>query len=1044
MTQLTPYDLRCDHGVAPLGVDSRPPRLSWKLKGEGCGRRQTAWQIGVASSEEALRSGRADLWDSGRVESSEQLGIIYAGPLLTSSQQAFWHVRVWDENGVVSAFSEITTWTMGVLQEAGWQCHWITDMERLAAVRAKWAYHSAPSRDPSAAKWILLDLGRPRRLDELRLYGLRYGDVEGTGFVQRYKVEGALTEDFSEPQLLVDQTAEDIPWNAEVSAVHPLGGARVRYVRLLTTQLRGEPGEHHLVLSQIALFSRGKNLAPAARISAGDSLETDRWSLSALNDGKGVPLASPLDNATLLVRKTITVRSGVRRALIHLCGLGHYELTLNSARVSADLISPGWTAYEKTCLYDTYDVTALLKEGINVLGVFLGNGFYNVRPGRYRKLEGPFRPLTLIAQLRIEYVDDSVELIGTDDTWRVHPGPIVFSNVFGGEDHDARRVVPRWDQPDFNDSGWATAVVHDGPGGELRGYSHASPPMRAHETLQPVKIVPWKTGAVIYDLGQNAALMPRLHVSGPAGSQVRITPSELLFADGTPDTQSRGKGDVFWTYTLAGDAGGETWTPRFFYHGARYLGVELIPAKRGAARPEIIALTAAVVHAAVEPAGEFACSSELFNRIRTLIRWAQRSNLASVITDCPHRERLGWLEQYHLNGPSLRYEFNLTRLYAKTFTDMADAQLPGGLVPDIAPEYVQFSGGFRDSPEWGGAFILAAWQHFIWTGDDAPLRAHYEAMKRYQAHLAGCADQHVLSHGLGDWCDLGPGPQGFAQLTPVPLTATSFHFLLTQTLSLIATRLGEKIDAGVYAEQAVQIGEAFNRAFFDREAGGYATGSQCANALPLALGLVAPEDRGRVLAALVRDVRARGNAITAGDVGHRYLLRALAQAGLGDVIFDLHHQDEKPGYGFQLRQGCTSLAETWDARRENSQNHFMLGHITEWFYRDLAGIGVEADGAGFETIVIRPQPVGDVTWVRASSLTPRGKVSVAWQRTEKLFELELTLPPNTSAVVHLPRGEQSENGKPIAQSESVTFLREEALAVLYRVSSGSYAFSTLH
>jgi hypothetical protein len=416
-----------------------------------------------------------------------------------------------------------------------------------------------------------------------------------------------------------------------------------------------------------------------------------------------------------------------------------------------------------------------------------------------------------------------------------------------------------------------------------------------------------------------------------------------------------------------------------------------------------------------------------------------------VITDCPHREKLGWLEQYHLNGPSLRYETDLTRLYAKGFADMADAQQPNGLVPDIAPEYVVFTGGFRDSPEWGSAVILAAWQHYVWTGDDTPLHRNYDVMKRYVAYLAGTAEDDIVSHGLGDWYDIGPGPPGYSQLTPIPLTATAIYYEDVAALGRIASRLGRDDDAARYARDASRIGAAFNREFFDAGTSVYATGSQTAQAMPLVLDLVPNGHRAGVLDALVRDIRAHEDGTTAGDVGYRYVLRALADGGRSDVIFDMNHQSDRPGYGYQLARGATSLTEAWDANPRSSQNHFMLGQIMEWFYGDLAGLAPDEDHPGFERVRVRPQPVSGITWARATHDSPRGRIAVSWRRDGGAFSLEVDLPPNTSAEVWVPaegvRGVR-EGGQPLEQAPGVRLLREEEGRVVLAVDSGRYAFTS--
>jgi hypothetical protein len=897
--------LRCEYRVNPLGVDVPAPRLSWVMVSTDRGARQTAYRVLVASSKTLLAEDRGDLWDSGRVQSDQSNQLEYAGRPLRSSQQAFWKVRIWDEDEQPSPWSKRASWIMGVLNDADWRAQWISAKEAMA---------------------------------------------ESQPFAGIHIMGAALPPPFAKAH----------------SRTYP----------------------------------------------------------------------------TMLLRREFAVKPRLERAVVHLCGLGQYELTLNGRRVSDDLLAPGWTKYDKTVLYDTYDVTALLRTGSNALGVLLGDGMYNVRGGRYTKFIGSFGALKAIVQLRLEYADGSVDLVSTDGKWRVHPGPITFSCVYGGEDYDARLELKGWTQPSFDAAGWAEALVVRGPGGKLRGLSCTAPPIHAFESLKPVHINPLRAGTAVYDLGQNVALIPRIRVKGPAGAMVRITPAELLKPDGTVDRRSAGGGEAYWQYTLAG-RGKEEWFPKFFYHGSRYLQVEFT-APPGKNLPVVESLEGVVVHSASEAVGEFSCSNQLFNRIGTLVRWAQESNMMSVLTDCPHRERLGWLEQYHLNGPSLRYEFDLASLYTKGMNDMADSQGEDGLVPDIAPEYVQFTNGFRDSPEWGSAFLICAWQQYEWTGDRELLRRHYAAMQRYVAYLGSRSRNFIVSHGLGDWYDLGPKAPGVAQLTPVPLTATAFYYADTVVLAKTARLLGYADDAGKYEELALSVGEAFNQQFFDFTRDRYAQGSQCANSIPLAMGLVPAAHRAAVLNAVVQDVTGRGNALTAGDVGYRYLLRALAEGGRSDVIYAMNNQSRRPGYGYQLKKGATSLTEAWDAGRDSSQNHFMLGHIMEWFYHDLAGIGIDPSVPAFKKVVIKPAAPGDLAWVKASYNSIYGKIESYWTVTNGKRTLNVAIPANTTAVVYVPAqagAQVTESGKPASHALGVKYLRWENGAAVYEIASGRYSFS---
>jgi hypothetical protein len=745
---------------------------------------------------------------------------------------------------------------------------------------------------------------------------------------------------------------------------------------------------------------------------------------------------------TLLLRRDFVVKPGLRRALVFVCGLGCYEMTLNGGKVTGDLLTPGWSKYDKTCLYDTYDLTPSLRPGANAIGLFLGNGMYNVLqvPGRYTKFKASFGPQKAIAQLLLEYQDGSSQLVATDDQWRASSGPVTFTSVYGGEDYDARLYPAGWDQPGFDATKWGPALVTQGPGGVLKGLSCAAPFIRGFEVLKPVKTTELKPGTTVYDLGQNASQMPKITVHGPPGSTVKLRPAELLKADGSIDQGSMGS-PTYCLYTLAG-GGQETWSPRFFYCGFRYLQVEGAAPPDGGALPVLDSLESAVVHSTATPVGQFTTSNDLFNRIYTLVRWAQLNNMVSVLTDCPHREKLGWLEQTHLNGPALRYNFDLAAFFAKTMNDMADSQHAGGMVPTTAPEFTSFTGNFLDSPEWGSAFPLIAWQQYEFTGDTELLRRHYQGIARYAAYLGGKATNDIVSYGLSDWYDIGPGKPGESKLTPKGVTATAFYYQDTMILAQAAQRLGLRDDAANYERQAGRIRAAFNLKYFNAATGQYATGSQCANSLPLVMGLAEPANRAAILDNLVNDVRQKG--LTAGDVGYRYLLRALADGGRSDVVFAMNNQSEKPGYGWQLKMGATSLTEAWDALRSSSQDHFMLGQINEWFFHDLAGIQSDPAAPGFQRIIIKPALVGDLAFVNAGYDSIHGKITTFWKRDGRKITINVAIPANTTATVFIPTSAPdsvTESGRPAANSPGVKFLRMEAPAAVYQIASGAYLFT---
>jgi len=768
------------------------------------------------------------------------------------------------------------------------------------------------------------------------------------------------------------------------------------------------------------------------------------WKAKWVSDAADAATTKPSSGPLPIFRKSFDIEKPIRRATVFVCGLGQFELHLNGEKVGDNVMEPGWTDYRKTCLYVTYDVTAQLKQGENAIAAMLGNGMYNLprHKGRYQKFIGSFGKPVLIVQLQIEHTDGSVQTIVTDRDWKSTAGPITFADVYGGEDFDARRLQAGWDTAGFDDSAWGNSAEVSGPGGTLAGLSRSAPAIRIAQTFEAKSVAQPRPGVFVYDFGQNAALVSAITVSGSSGAAVKMVPGELLNGDGTV-SQASSAGPTWFTYTLNG-SGNESWSPRFTYYGSRYLQVSgAVPDKEAndSGLPVIHSISANFITSTSEPAGEFSCSNDLFNRTSTLIRWAMRSNMQSVLTDCPHRERLGWLEQNHLVGASLMDNFDVHALFGKICWDMSDAQTADGLIPDIAPEYTKFSGGFRDSPEWGSACILIPWQTYQWYGDQTVLRSQYQTMQRYVDYLGTKAKDHILNFGLGDWYDLGPKHLGQAQLTPVSLTATAFYYRDIAIMEKIARLMGKADDAEKYGTLAGQVADAFNRAHYKPEAHTYSTGSQTSNALPLVFGLVPDQDRDAVLQNLVADIRKRGNGLTAGDIGYRYVLRALAQAGRSDVIFDMNNRSDRPGYGYILAKGATSLTEGWDGSA--SQDHFMLGHIMEWFYADLAGIQQAPDSVGFDKIVIHPTPVGDITWVKASYQCPHGTIVSNWNLSDGKFTSDVTIPIDTTATIYLPTKDSASataNGAPLRESEGVSILPDQNNSIAIQVVSGIYHF----
>jgi alpha-L-rhamnosidase len=740
-------------------------------------------------------------------------------------------------------------------------------------------------------------------------------------------------------------------------------------------------------------------------------------------------------------RRRVTSTRPVRRVTAFVASPGHFELFVNGRKVGDQFLDPGWTDFRQYGLYATLDLTPHWTPGTNTLGLMLGNGFYHIPDERYRKLVARHGYPCFIAQLRITYEDGTTEQVVSDASWKGTASPIVFSSIFGGEDYDATKEEPRWQQPDFDDRHWQTPLIVPGVP-QLR--AQETEPLRIMDTLRVVSVKRLWPQVWVYDLGQNFSGIPRIRVRGATGQTLTLRPAELLTDSGSVTQQAVGT-PVLFRYSLRGDGTAEPWQPQFTYYGFRYVQVEgAVPA--GQPNPDRLPVVELLegLHTrnAARTVGSFSCSNPLFNDIHRLIDWSVRSNLASVLTDCPHREKLGWLEVAHLMGGSIQYSYDVAAFFTKVVRDMQAAQLPNGLVPDIAPEFVEFEGGFRDSPEWGSAAIILPWYLYQWYGDHRLLAESYPMMTRYAAYLRGRSRDGLLTHGLGDWFDLGPNAPGESQLTPRGLTATGIYYYDLTILSQVATLLNKPDEARQFAGEAARVRATFQATFRDPLTGRYGTGSQTAQAMALYLNLADSAQRPQVLAHLLADIRERNYALTAGDIGFRYLLRALEDAGASEVIYQMNRRSDVPGYGYQLARGATALTESWPALRFVSNNHCMLGHLTEWFYSGLAGIRQAPGSVGYETLRIEPQFVGDLTQVTARFESPYGPIESAWERTDSLTTVRITIPANASATLRLPPTRRVlEQNRPAERAAGVYGVVQSATATEIRLGAGRYVFS---
>jgi len=714
-----------------------------------------------------------------------------------------------------------------------------------------------------------------------------------------------------------------------------------------------------------------------------------------------------LSRRSIMLRKPFEIKKEIREAVVYISGLGHYELTINGEKIGKSEFAPLWTDYDKSVNYNVYELNPKeLEKGENVIGVLLGNGMYNTLAERYTKFFVSFGPPTLFFKMKITYKDGSEEIIKSDESWKYSKSPITYNSIFGGEDYNANLEQKDWNKKGFKDANWKKVVIQEAPKGVLR--PQTAPPITVQKQYEIKTVKELKPNFYVFDMGQNLSGFPTIKVKGKKGQTVRVWVAEGLNEDGTI-AQGRSGKPYYYDYTLKGD-GTEEWTPKFSFYGFQYIQIENINYKedKNADFPTVVDLKSNFIYNSAGEAGSFECSNEIFNKTHELINNSIKSNFQSVFTDCPQREKLGWLEEIHLNGPGLMFNYNLENYIPALMQNISDAQRENGLIPTIVPEYVIFGGDFTDSPEWGVTGVILPWMYYEYYGDASLIEKYYPVMKNYVDYLGTKATNNIVSHGLGDWYDYGTHAAGYSKNSPIALSATSHYFYGASLVAKAAKLLKKTEDIAKYETLASDIKTAFNNEFFNHETKQYGTNSQFSNAVPIFMDLVEPQYKEAVMQNLIADIKEKGDRLTTGDVGNRYLFQALAQNGENETMYKMHNHYDAPGYGFQIKFGLTTLTEQWDPRKGNSWNHFMLGQIEEWFYQSLAGIVADPQKPGFKHFFIQPEVVGDMTFAKADYQSVYGKIASSWEKKEGKLILKIEIPANTSATIKLPVAKNSE------------------------------------
>ncbi len=871
----------------PIGLDVTQPRFGWQLAANQRNVRQTAYEIRVAASAADLAAGKKGIWTSGKVASDASVWVPYGGPALQAGHKYWWQVRVWDNTGNASAWSEAANWQMGLLTAADWKAQWISPA-------------------------------------------------------------------------------------AEQDTTHP----------------------------------------------------------------------SPM------LHKEFSARKKIASATAYITAHGLYEAQINGQRVGQDYLTPGWTAYQKRLQYQAYDVTNLVKNGLNAIGVTLGSGWWRGNIGFIKGVNLYGADVALLFQLDLEYTDGSRESIGSDGTWKCSTdGPIRFAEIYHGETQDARLEQPAWSSAGFDASKWGAVTVQTFSKENLIGTYNE--PIQKHETFRPIKIFRTPKGELVADFGQNLVGWATLKAQGKSGDQIVMQFAEVLDKQGNFYTDNLRAARCTDTWILKGGIE-ETFEPHFTFHGFRYAKIEGYP---GELKPENI--TAVALYSAMRPTGSFASSNPLVNQLQHNIQWGQRGNFLDVPTDCPQRdERLGWTGDAQAFSRTAAYNFDVHNFFSKWLKDVAADQQPNGMVPLVIPNVLGPTQGA--SAGWADVATIIPWNMWLAYGDRRILEEQYPSMKAWVDYMRTQSKNDLWNTGFhfGDWLfySVIDDNDGRSAITDKYLIAQCFYVHSTQLLIKAAQVLGKKDDVTAYSELLKKIKTAYLNEYITPN-GRPLSPTQTAYVLALQFDLLPENQREQAAKNLVANIKNYGNHLTTGFLGTPYLCHVLTRFGYNDMAYKLLNQKTYPSWLYPVTMGATTIWERWDGIRPdssfqaitmNSFNHYAYGAIGDWMYRTMTGLDTETDAPGYKAIRIQPHLGGGYTRAAADLQTLYGLAASRWQRDEKDLTLEVEIPPNTTATIYVPAPNASvitEGGKSLATLPEIQAAGVENGYVLLKVGSGQYKFT---
>ena len=1038
--------LRANNLENPLGIAGEAPSLSWRTESTGRGVTQESYEIRVAESEENL--GSTDIWNTDAVESDEQLNVVYGGPDLESSTRYFWQVRVTDNRGNTSSWSDVAWFETALLSTTEWQGSWVAGADPVPWTEytvsadftlkpsTAFGFYLRSTNVSNGYMWQLNDetAGHPRLRPHVRVNNvwtkLPEVDLTTMGLAadvlkSRATVEIALSG--STITTKVNGTAVDTRTNTQFSSGYFGPRADISTAEEVTF--------HSISVSSPAgtlyesAFGAGQNPFGAGTITAGN----------LVIKGQTDALYQPATSLPILRRDfTTTPGKTIASARVYASARGNYELAVNGDKVGDQELAPGWTDYSKRFQYQTYDITDQLAEGANTIGAFLADGWYSGHIAWYGADKYGTQN-ALLAQLEVTYTDGSTQTIATNSSWKTASGPVQAADLLMGETYNANLEQDGWSEPGFNDETWAAATIATGSSTTLL-HPQADEPVRVTGERPAVTRTEAPVGSYIYDVGQNLSGVAKVTLSGVAGQKVTIRYAEVLNKNGTMYVANLRSAKATDYYTFA-ETGTVTWRPRFTSHGFRYIEISGVTTA-----PSTNNVTALVYGSDLEASSTFETSDAMLNQLHSNIVWGQRGNFVSVPTDTPARdERLGYSGDLNAFAGTATFNFDSLAFIKKWMKDMRDTQTADGEYPESAPRGPG-QGCCDGGSAWSDGGIAVPWMAYKRYGDTGIIADNWASMEKYMAYLNTNFPTRVRADGpYGDWLDLGDP-------TPANVIGTAYYAYDARLMSEMAEAVGNTEDAASYKALAEEVTDVFVDRFV--AADGTITGnSQTAYALALGMDLVPAETRQAAGDKLVAKLKSRDFHLSTGFVGTPWLMPALSGTGNWDAAYRLLTTKTLPSWGFEVEMGATTMWERWDSIDNNgnfgdpamnSFNHYAFGAVGDWMYQHIGGIQV--GDAGYESFTIAPHPGGGISHATTTYDSTYGEIGSDWSVNEGVLTLATIVPTNTTATIRIPAANAwgvSESGDSLDNAPGVTLESEDGDEVVVTVGSGEYEFTVL-